>query len=218
MPKYTCAVFDLDGTILDTLDDLTCAVNHAMETAGKPVHSREAVRRMVGNGVRSLITRALGEGASDEAIDSALADFRAYYAAHIDVYTREYAGVTAMLRRLRDAGIKTCVCSNKYNAAVQDLIARHFPGLFDAVIGEGGDIPRKPDPTGAKHVMAIAKADPAHTCYIGDSKVDWQTARNAGLDCILVTWGFADRDALENMQPEALCDTMAHLEQAILGQ
>jgi phosphoglycolate phosphatase len=217
MPKYTCAVFDLDGTILDTLDDLTAAVNHAMTATGRPTHPKEAVRRMIGNGVRVLIARALGEGAADGDVETALALFREYYASHIDVYTREYAGVTEMLNRLKAAGVKVCVCSNKYNAAVQELIATHFPGLFDAVIGEGGDIPRKPDPAGALHVISLAGADAAHTCFIGDSYNDWKTARNANLDSIIVTWGFGDRDEMIALQPDVLCDTMDELENAILG-
>ena len=217
MPKYTCAVFDLDGTILDTLDDLTAAVNSAMEKTGHAPHSRESVRRMVGNGVRMLMVRALGEGADDREVDTALSLFREYYAAHIDVYTREYAGTTALLKRLKAAGVKMCVCSNKYNAAVQELIAKHFPDLFDAVIGEGGDIPRKPDPTGAWKVIDDAGAAIASACYIGDSKTDVFTARNAKLDCIAVTWGFADREEMVALQPDVLCDTMEELEKAILG-
>lgn len=218
MPKYSCAIFDLDGTILDTLDDLTCAVNHAMAACGHAAHSRESVRRMVGNGVRVLIAHALDDCAQEAEIDAALSVFRDYYAAHMEVYTREYAGVTPMLQRLKAAGVKTCVCSNKYNAAVQELIAGRFPGLFDAVIGEGGDIPRKPDPAGALRVMQDVGADIAHTCFIGDSYNDYRTARNAQMDAILVSWGFADRDALVQMQPDALCDTMDELERAILGE
>lgn len=218
MPKYTCAIFDLDGTILDTLDDLTNAVNHAMTTFGHPTHPREAVRGMIGNGVRVLVAKALGDGASEAETDAALACFREYYADHLNVHTREYEGTTAMLRQLNAAGVKLCVCSNKYNAAVQELIDGHFPGLFDAVTGEGGGIPRKPDPIGALHVMAAVGADAEHTCFIGDSYNDYQTARNAGMTAICVTWGFADRDALESMQPDALCDTMDELRRAILGE
>lgn len=218
MPKYTCAVFDLDGTILDTLEDLTRAVNHAMTAAGRPVHTPQAVRGMIGNGVRVLIAKALGEGADDALIDSALADFRAHYAAHMEDCTREYDGTTALLRRLRAAGVKTCVCSNKYNAAVQALIERHFPGLFDSVIGEGGDIPRKPDPTGALRVAADCGADVSRTCFIGDSFNDYQTARNAGMASVMVTWGFGNRDEIIALQPDVLCDTMQQLEQAVLGE
>lgn len=217
MPKYTCAVFDLDGTILDTLDDLTNAVNHAMLNAGHAPHSRETVRKMIGNGVRMLIARALGDCATESDIDSALADFRAFYAAHIDDFTREYPGVTPMLQKLRESGVRLCVCSNKYDAAVQQLIAAHFPGWFDAVVGEGNGIPRKPDPTGALKVISDAHADPTATCYIGDSGVDLRTARNASLPCISVTWGFADREDLMALQPDALCDSMDELTRAILG-
>ena len=217
MPKYTCAIFDLDGTILDTLDDLTAAVNHAMVQSGHSAHPRAAVRRMIGNGVRMLIARALGDGASEAEIDAALADFRAYYAAHMNDCTREYAGMTALLQHLRANGVTLCVCSNKYHAAVQTLIAAHFPGLFDAVAGEGAGVPRKPDPTGVRQLMAAVHADPASTCYIGDSSVDLRTARNAGLPCISVSWGFADRSQLSEMQPDQLCDDLAQLAAAILG-
>lgn len=218
MPKYDCAVFDLDGTILDTLDDLTSAVNHAMRCMGRAPHDRLAVRRMIGNGVRVLIERALGEGATPALTDEALVAFRAWYAAHLDVYTREYAGVTPMLQRLKAAGVRLCVCSNKYDAAVQSLISAHFPGLFDAVTGEGGGIPRKPAPEGVRHVMRMAGADAQRTCYIGDSAVDLQTARNAHLPCFSVSWGFADRDALVALQPDRLFDSVEALTDAILGE
>ena len=218
MPKYTCAIFDLDGTVLDTLDDLTCAVNHAMEAMHRPTHTREAVRAMVGNGVRVLIAKAMGEGALAEDVDAALAVFRKYYAENIDVYTREYEGVTAMLQRLRAAGMTLCVCSNKYDAAVQELIATHFPGLFDVVVGEGGNIPRKPDPAGTMYVINKAGADASTTCFIGDSYNDFAAARNAGLDAILVSWGFAPRAELATYSPAVLCDTMARLESAILAE
>ena len=218
MPKYECAVFDLDGTTLDTLDDLTCAVNHAMAAVGRAPHDRLAVRRMVSNGVALLIRRALGEDAPDALVEAALADFRAFYAAHIDVHTREYPGITPMLRQLKAADVKLCVCSNKFNSAVQTLIEAHFPSLFDAVIGEGDSIPKKPAPEGTLHVIQMAGADPAHTCYVGDSPVDFQTARNAQLPCLSVTWGFADRDALAALQPDALCDSADALARAILGE
>ena len=213
----TGIIFDLDGTLLDTLEDLADSVNYILRENGCPERSLGEVRAMVGNGVRMLIARALGEDADDAQTDAALSDFRAAYSGHMDVFTREYEGVTPMLRRLKAAGMRLCVCSNKYNAAVQQLIAAHFPGLFDAVIGEGEGIPRKPDPAGVRLVMQQADADPARTCYIGDSDVDIHTARNAGLHCIAVSWGFADRDALVGMQPDMLCDTMEALENAILA-
>lgn len=218
MARYTCAVFDLDGTILDTLDDLTNAVNHAITKAGRATHPSEAVRKMIGNGVRMLIARAMGDDATEAQIDSALADFRAYYAAHMDDCTREYPGITPMLKQLRESGVRLCVCSNKYDAAVQQLIGAHFPGLFDAITGEGADVPRKPDPAGVYKVLRAVNADPAHTCYIGDSSVDLRTARNATLPCICVTWGFADRDALTALQPDALVDSMQQLTDAILAE
>ncbi len=218
MPKFDCAVFDLDGTILDTLDDLTRAVNHAMAAVGHAPHDRLAVRRMVGDGVALLIRRALGEGAPEERFEAALADFRAFYAAHVDVYTREYPGVTPMLRRLKASGVKLCVCSNKFDSAVQALIGAHFPGLFDAVTGEGGGVPKKPAPEGTLRVIGMAGADPSRACYVGDSAVDFQTARNAHLPCLSVTWGFADREALAALRPDALCDSVAELTRAILGE
>lgn len=217
MPKYDCAVFDLDGTLLDTLDDLTYAVNRAMQMTGRPVHDRLAVRAMIGNGVRVLIERALGENASEALTDRALAEFRACYTAHLDVYTREYAGITPMLRRLKAEGIRLCVCSNKFDAAVQTLISAHFPGLFDAVAGEGNGIPKKPAPDGVLHVLRLAGASPDRACYVGDSAVDCRTAQNAGLPCLSVTWGFADRSALLTQRHAALCDSVAALEAAILG-
>lgn len=218
MLNYDCAIFDLDGTLLNTLDDLTCAVNHAMAAVGRPPHDRLAVRRMVGDGIKVLIQRALGDSATDALADAALAEFRTYYTAHIDVHTREYPGITPMLRQLKAAGVRLGVCSNKYHSAAQALIDAHFPGLFDAVVGEGGDIPRKPHPEGTLRAMRAVRADPARTCYIGDSAVDFQTARNAGLPCLSVAWGFADREALAALHPDALCDSTAELARAILGE
>ena len=218
MPKYDCAVFDLDGTILDTLDDLTSAVNHAMRCMGRAPHDRLAVRRMIGNGVRVLIERALGEDATPALTDEALAAFRAWYATHLDVYTREYAGITPMLQKLKAAGVRLCVCSNKYDAALQELVKCHFPSLYFRAAGESDACPRKPDPTAALTLARAAGAAPEKTLYVGDSAVDVNTARNAGMSCAWVSWGFRSREDMASDLPEAAFDTTQALADYILGR
>ena len=188
--KYALVIFDLDGTVLDTLEDLANAVNHAMTVHGFPTHSIESVRIMVGNGVANLIKRAVPAGTPEEEIAQTLADFKAYYRDHVNVCTRPYPGILDMLAKLRAAGVRVGINSNKYDAALQSLCRIHFEGLYDYAAGECETTPKKPDPAAAKRIMAqygIAEKD---TIYIGDSNVDLETAANAGIDSAWVSWGF----------------------------
>ena len=188
--KYNLVIFDLDGTVLDTLQDLANAVNHAMEVHSFPAHSVENVRIMVGNGVANLIRRAVPAGTSEEEIAQTLADFKAYYRDHVNVCTRPYPGILDMLAALKDAGVKVGINSNKYDAALQSLCHIHFEGLYDMAAGECETTPKKPDPTAARRMMAAFGASAEETIYIGDSNVDLETAKNAGIDSAWVSWGF----------------------------
>ena len=188
--KYKLVIFDLDGTVLDTLADLANAVNHAMAVHSFPAHSIEEVRIMVGNGVANLIRRAVPAGTSEEEIAQTLADFKAYYRDHVNVCTKPYPGVTDMLKKLQQAGVKVGINSNKYDAALQSLCHIHFEGLYDVAAGECETTPKKPDPTAARRMMDMFGMAREDTIYIGDSNVDLETAKNAGVDSAWVSWGF----------------------------
>ena len=189
-------IFDLDGTLLDTLGDLRAATNHALEVRGLPPHSMEEIRQFIGNGIRLLICRAMPEGTPEAEIDAALDDFKAYYAAHIHDRTVPYDGIPQLLTALRKRGIKVAVLSNKIDSASQQLIEYFFPGKTDVVFGEHVGVPRKPDPTSCRMVMQQLGVQPEQVLYVGDSGTDMQTAKNAGLYAVGVTWGFRSKEVL----------------------
>lgn len=208
-------IFDLDGTLLNTLGDLRQAANAALRLRGLPPRSLEEIQRFIGNGVRNLMRRCLPEGASDAEIDAALADFKQYYGAHLYDSTVPYDGVPELLCALRKRGVKVGVLSNKLDAATQELIRHYFPGQADVVFGEHSGVPRKPDPTSCHMVMEQLGVQPEHVLYVGDSGVDMQTARNAGLTAIGVTWGFRSRDVLLENGAHALVDRPAQILQLL---
>lgn len=189
-------IFDLDGTLLNTLGDLRAATNHALEVRGLPPHSMEEIRQFIGNGIRLLICRAMPEGTPEAEIDAALDDFKAYYAAHIHDRTVPYDGIPQLLTALRKRGIKVAVLSNKIDSASQQLIEYFFPGKTDVVFGEHVGVPRKPDPTSCRMVMQRLGVQPEQVLYVGDSGTDMQTAKNAGLYAVGVTWGFRSKEVL----------------------
>lgn len=189
-------IFDLDGTLLNTLGDLRAATNHALEVRGLPPHSMEEIRQFIGNGIRLLICRAMPEGTPEAEIDAALDDFKAYYAAHIHDRTVPYDGIPQLLTALRKRGVKVAVLSNKIDSASQQLIEYFFPGKTDVVFGEHVGVPRKPDPTSCRMVMQQLGVQPEQVLYVGDSGTDMQTAKNAGLYAVGVTWGFRSKEVL----------------------
>ena len=213
---YKLAIFDLDGTILDTLEDLADAMNYALGEHGYPGRTIEEVRRFVGNGIRKPIERAVPAGLAKEEIDRVHETFSAYYQQHCADKTRPYEGVLPLLERLRAAGCLTAVVSNKADAAVQPLCRRYYNGLFDYAVGERTGIRRKPDPDSVQEVLRRLQVEAADAVYIGDSEVDIQTAKNAGLDSIIVTWGFRDRDYLESQGGRRFVDRPEEIEQIIL--
>lgn len=192
-------IFDLDGTLLNTIDDLGTAANHTLAELGLPQHTLDEYRLMVGNGMRKLIMRALPDDkASDDAfIDNTLKQFLEYYAQHIDVYTKPYPGVPELINTLSTAGYKLAVASNKIQAGAERLIEKFFPGIpFVAVMGNSPLYPLKPDAAVVEYIMDKAGTDRAHTVMVGDSGTDIQTARNAGIPIIAVSWGFRPRNEL----------------------
>ena len=204
-------IFDLDGTLLDTLGDLRGAVNAALEMRSLPPRTMEEVRAFVGNGVRNLMKRALPQGAPDEEIDAALADFKAYYAEHLCDETRPYDGIPELFSQLRQRGVKTAVLSNKLDSASKQLIEHYFPGQVDVVFGERSGVPRKPDPSSCNEVVELFGVPKEQILYVGDSDVDMQTAKNAGLTAVGVTWGFRERSVLLDGGADVLIDRPAQL-------
>lgn len=194
--RYQAAVFDLDGTLLDTLADLHTATNAALSAFCYPPRTREEVCAFVGNGVGLLIHRALPAGTPSDREAAVLAFFRDYYAAHCREATAPYPGILALLRALRDGGVRVAVVSNKFDAAVKDLCRAYFGDLVEVAVGESPTVRRKPAPDAVLAALAALGVPPAGAVYIGDSDVDIATAAAAGLPCVSVLWGFRDRDFL----------------------
>ena len=195
--KYKTFIFDLDGTLLDTLHDLANSVNYALRTHGMPEHSIDDVRRFVGNGVRLLMERAVPDGAQNPAFDAAFATFRQHYMQHSLDTTCPYEGIPEVLRELKRRGCRLAVVSNKFYAATQELVAHFFPEV-DVAIGEheAEGIRKKPAPDTVVEALRQLGVGKEGCVYVGDSDVDIQTARNSGLPCVSVLWGFRSREFL----------------------
>ena len=197
MKELKAVIFDLDGTLLDTLDDLADATNAALAHFGYPLRSREEVRRFIGNGVENLMRRSLPEGIENERFLQACAFFREDYAKRNLNRTAPYPGVVDTLKDLRTRGIAVAIVSNKYDAAVRELCAHYFPDLFDLALGERADVPKKPAPDGIFYAMETLGVTRDEVIYVGDSEVDCETAARANVELVAVLWGFRDRDVLE---------------------
>lgn len=199
MQQYDTYIFDLDGTLLNTLDDLAAAVNYTLRQYGMPEHSREDVRRFVGNGVRLLMVRAIPDGEQNPQFEAAFQTFREYYMDHSLDTTRPYDGIPELLRELRKRGKRVAVVSNKFYAATRELCQHFFPYSVEVAIGEheSEGIRKKPAPDTVIEAFRQLGVDSRNAVYVGDSDVDLQTACNVGLPCISVLWGFRDRAFLE---------------------
>ncbi|MCI6655350.1 MAG: HAD-IA family hydrolase [Clostridium sp.] len=194
--RYKLAVFDMDGTILNTLEDLADSTNYALKANGFPERTIDEVRRFVGNGIRLLIERAVPTDTDKELTDKVFDTFKEYYKTHCAVKTRPYDGIKDVLSELRKAGCLTAVVSNKADFAVQDLCKDYFDNLFDFAIGEREGIKKKPAPDSVFEVLSKLNVEKADAVYIGDSDVDFATSMNAGMDVIMVGWGFRDAEFL----------------------
>ena len=215
---YRTVIFDLDGTLLDTIADLAAAGNHVCRECGWPEHSVEEFKPMVGHGMVNLISQFSPPYAqSEEQIAETLRRFNAYYGAHSMDLTRPFPGVPEMLSRLKADGVQMAVYSNKADEFTTVLMERFFPGIFDWVQGKKEGIPTKPDPTGLRGILSKLGADLPQTLYVGDSATDVRTGHNAGLTVCAVTWGYRPRKSLEDAAPETLADGVPELETAIRG-
>ena len=196
--KWELVIFDLDGTLLDTVGDLGAAVDHALELRGLPGHSPEEYKAMVGHGVKNLVTQALPEGCRDEAtVLAALKDFREWYEAHIAVKTRPYPGIPELLRDLAASGVKLAVASNKFHEGTVALIERYFPETeFVAVLGNKPGLPLKPDAEVVRSILRVAGVAPGRAVLVVDSVSDIRTACAGGVACIAVAWGYRPATAL----------------------
>ncbi len=194
--KYDLAIFDLDGTILDTIQDLTNAVNHTLELFEMPIRTTDEIASFLGNGSKHLIKESAPTGVNNEILTKLHNEYSIYYKEHCSIKTAPYIGIIEVLKKLRAANIKTAVISNKPDYGVQILCKEHFDGLFDIVLGEKTNIPKKPSPESVNLVVKELNSTNDKTIYIGDSEVDIQTAKNAGTSCISVTWGFRNESFL----------------------
>ena len=203
MNEIKVVLFDLDGTLIDTLEDLGDAVNHALERRGFPLHTREEYRRMVGHGIRNLVRKALPDGVRDQipVVEECLADFRSWYSAHIDVHTRPYPGIPALLSDLDAAGICLAVASNKFQEGTEHLIHEFFPDIrFAAILGNREGFPLKPDPQIVEEALRASAMPRDAAIMVGDSPTDMLTAANGGIRSLAVTWGYRTPEELSGAE------------------
>lgn len=192
MKKYETVIFDLDGTLLNTLEDLADAVNYALRKMGMPERTLEEVRTFVGNGVRRLMELSVPEGSNNPAFEETFAKFREYYGVHCNDKTKPYEGVLELIRELKKAGYALAIVSNKLDSAVKELAEIYFEGIVKVAIGEKEGVAKKPAPDTVYAALRELNMPKETAVYVGDSEVDVMTAKNSGLPCISVLWGFRD--------------------------
>lgn len=215
--NYKLAIFDMDGTILDTLEDLKDSLNYALAEAGCPARTLDEVRRFVGNGMQKLIERAVPANRTAEEKENILESFKAHYKIHCADKTQPYDGIIELLENLQRSGCRTAVVSNKGDFAVQELNQQYFAGLMDCAIGEKEGVRKKPAPDSVNEVLKKLQIERENAVYIGDSEVDIETAENAGMDCIIVSWGFREREFLAKRGAKTIVDSAQELRNHILG-
>ena len=209
----TCkgVIFDLDGTLLDTLQDLRDSVNEILRNHGYPERSLEDIRNFVGNGARNLICRALPEGSSSEEMEQCFIEYRAYYAEHSQIKTCPYEGIPELLQELKNRRIVLAVVSNKSEDTVKELCKIYFPGSIAVATGDLQGYQKKPAPDNVIRAMECAGIEKEAAIYVGDSEVDIQTARNCGLKGVFVSWGFRDKTYLKECGAEDIIDNPLEL-------
>ena len=206
-------IFDLDGTLLDTIADLAVATNHALKQLGYPAHETEVIRTFVGNGINKLLERALpANERTEENVMRMRTHFIPYYDAHNADLSAPYPGIVSLLEALQEKGLQLAVASNKYQEATAKLVEQYFPTIsFIEVLGQRDGIAVKPDPIIVFDILKKTDVSKEEVLYVGDSGVDMQTAQNAGVDAVAVTWGFRPRTELESFQPKGLIDKAEEL-------
>ena len=216
--KYQAIIFDLDGTLLDTLQDLADSTNFALETMGFPKRTIAEIRSFVGNGVAQLIKKAVPNGTSEDIIQKTLSVFKEHYAVHCEDMTRPYDGIIFLLDMLLKNGCQIAVVSNKIESAVQQLCEKYFGGRISVCIGDREGMARKPAPDSVFSALHRLNVQAKDAVYIGDSEVDIQTAKNAEMDMIGVTWGFRDQADLKEQGARVFADSAESLAELLLNE
>ena len=216
--KYQAVLLDMDGTVLDTLDDLCDSINHSLAEFSLPSVSREHVRQCLGNGAAFLVSHSIPAGSSPELEADVLAFYKPWYDAHCLIKTAPYEGILPMMQSLKEHGLRLAIISNKPDRAVQELSDAFFPGLLELSVGESPSVRRKPAPDTVLTAASQIGLSVDQCVYVGDSEVDLQTARNAGMDCISVTWGFRDETQLIEAGASVLVRTPEDLESLLLRE
>lgn len=217
MSKYKLAIFDMDGTILNTLDDINNTVNVTLNAFDLPAVTIDETRQNVGNGLKKTLERSIKVELSEEKFNEMFAYMLKYYEVHSGDTTRPYEGVREQIARVREAGIRTAVLSNKKDAAVKQLCRVFFEGLFDYELGERDGVRMKPAPDSIFELSKL-EAPLEEIVYIGDSNVDVETARNAGVGCVAVTWGFRDEDFLKAQGAKIIAHTPEEMYEYIVAE
>lgn len=215
--RYKTVIFDLDGTLLDTLGDLSSSVNYALHRHGLPERSKADVRRFLGNGIRRLIEQSVPEGTTEEKTVAVLQTFREYYLIHSLDETAPYEGIMELLHQLHEMDVATAIVSNKLDPAVKELHQHFFSDTIRVAIGESSSIRRKPAPDMVDECIRLLGCDRQSCLYVGDSEVDLQTARNASLPCCSVSWGFRDKKQLIEAGATTIIDRPEELMGVIEG-
>ena len=216
--KYKAVLFDMDGTVLDTLGDLAAAVNHTLREFSMPERSIAEVAAALSNGAAYLIAHTVPAWTPKELTDKVLAAYAPYYDAHCDILTGPYDGIVPLMEKLRDRGVKLAVISNKQDTAVKPLAEKYFPGLLEIAVGESAEVRRKPNPDAVLAALRHIGVEREDAIYVGDTEVDLQTARNAGMECASVDWGFRTREQLVEIGAEHIFDTVQELEEYLLRE
>lgn len=214
--KYKAVLFDMDGTVLDTLGDLAAAVNHTLREFSMPERSVAEVAAALSNGAAYLIAHTVPDGTPKELTDKVLAAYALYYDAHCDILTGPYDGIVPLMQKLRGKGVKLAVISNKQDTAVKPLAEKYFPGLLEIAVGESAEVRRKPNPDAVLAALRHIGVEREDAIYVGDTEVDLQTARNAGMECASVDWGFRTREQIVEIGAEHIFDTVQELEEYLL--
>lgn len=213
--KYTTVVFDLDGTLLNTLDDLAASVNYALRENGLPLRTIDEVRRFIGNGVRILIHRSVPAGTPEDLYEATFKSFENHYRKNSRNMTAPYTGVRELLRDLKAKGYKLAIVSNKIDFAVKDLREEFFKDVIEVAIGDSPDTNNKPEPDMVFKALKILGEKVDNAVYVGDTDVDLETAKNAGMNCISVSWGFRTRGELEGYKAKMIADVPEEIKKFI---
>lgn len=215
--KYKAIIFDLDGTILNTILDMANACNHVLSKHGFKKRTVDEIKSFVGNGIKKTLSLCVPNDTPDEVVDMLYNEYNPYYNEHCDINTKAYEGITDLLINKKKEGVKLAVVSNKGDTAVRILCKKHFPGLFDVTIGERAGIRRKPYPDSLYACINELGINKKNVIYVGDSEVDIETAKNAGIPCISVTWGFRDKDFLISKGAVLLADHPSEISDILLN-